>query len=301
MTDLAHYEDPSAALVNDQRYMDRIPAMAEQLSKSNLCPEAFRGKANDIAIIGYAAADLGLRLTLTTLPQYYVIHGRVGMMAQLQAGLAGRAGYDVRPVSGKCDERSATVRVVDRLGHAHEVGFTIEEAKAAGMVSKDSMYEKWPASMLVARATTRAISWHCPEAKLGLAGTADMAEVEAIDAVAHDGPAVESGEAASERERRRFRALLTGLDADEKPEVFAHLKAEGIPPPTHPDLTSAQAQRAEELIYETQDQRSAATSEEPSTDPDDDVAEGEVVPDGAHDDAPEASGYEDADDPGRMF
>jgi hypothetical protein len=169
-----------------------------------MVPDRFKGKANDIAVIGYSLADLGLRLSLNTLPMAYVIHGTPGYMAQLQSGIAGLHGFDVHPKAGACDEKSATVVLTTPKGETHEVSFTMAEAERAGLTkdkpgrdgkpSTPSMYKLWPGNMLVARATTRAISWYCPEVKLGLAGTIDMAEVEAVDAVSHEVDPEETGE-----------------------------------------------------------------------------------------------------------
>src|SRR6185312_11023102 len=105
MTAIERYEPPRNEIVTDDRYMDRIPVMAEQFAKSGLCPAVFKGKPDDVAVIAYSLADLGLRLTLNTLPQCYVIHGRPGFMAQLQAGAASRHGYTIRPVTAKCDHQ----------------------------------------------------------------------------------------------------------------------------------------------------------------------------------------------------
>lgn len=186
MTAIERYEPPRNEIVTDDRYMDRIPAMAEQFARSNLCPEAFRGKPNDVAIIGYSLADLGLRMTINTLPHCYVVHGRIGVDSQLQAGLAARCGYTTRPKPNVCNESTATVQIVDRDGHLHEVTFTMVDAERAGLTKpsktgEPSMYKKYPREMLIARATTRAIKWHAPEVMLGLAGTANAFESDVVD------------------------------------------------------------------------------------------------------------------------
>lgn len=188
-TDIERRQGNTVALT-DEHYLSRLPDLAEQLSKSGMCPEVFKGKPDDIAIVGYSLADNGLRLSINTLPQCYVVHGRPGYMAQIQTAMAAMHGVTIRPVGHLCDEVSATVEVLLRDGTRHEVTFTLKEAEKAGLtkdkVSRDgksspSMYKLFPTSMLVARATTRAISWYCPAVKLGLAGTVDMDELDVID------------------------------------------------------------------------------------------------------------------------
>lgn len=168
---IERYQAPSVSLYDDYRYMDRIPAMAEQFARSGLCPKDFRGKPDDVAIVAYSLADLGLRLTLNTLPQCYVIHGTVGYMAQLQMGLAGIHGFDIHPKTQPTNTE-ATVVVITPDGEQFEVTFTIDDAKQAGYYASNDMYKKIPKNMLLARAVTTAITWYCPEVRLGLVGTA---------------------------------------------------------------------------------------------------------------------------------
>lgn len=192
-TEIERHQGNTVALT-DEHYLSRLPQLAEQLAHSGMCPEAFKGKPNDICIIGYSLADNGLRLSINTLPQCYVVKGRPGYMAQIQTAMAALHGIDIHPVGHRCDENSATVEVILPNGQRHEVTFTMEEARRAGLdKTPGEMYRKFPTNMLVARATTRAISWYCPAVKLGLAGTIDMEELGVIDATSHDAPG-ETGE-----------------------------------------------------------------------------------------------------------
>lgn len=216
--------------LTDEHYLSRIPALAQQLARSGMCPESFKGKPDDIAIVGYSLADNGLRLSINTLPQCYVVHGRPGYMAQIQTAMAAMHGVTIRPVGSKCDETSATVEVILPDRSRHEVTFTMKEADAAGLTKPSksgapSMYKLWPTNMLVARATTRAIGWYCPAVKLGLAGTVDMEELDVIDAETVDEP--DSGETGETGELVSFaRAGNMILDAF---EAGGHTRDEARP------------------------------------------------------------------------
>jgi hypothetical protein len=175
--------------LRDENYLAAIPDMAKQFARSGMCPAVFRGKPDDVAVVAYSLASLGVRLSFPTLSQCYVVHGKPGLMCQLQSALAARQGVDIHPVPEKCDDTTATVAVTDRTGGRHEVTFTMAEAERAGLTKpaasgEPSMYSKWPGNMLVARATTRAASWYCPEVKLGLAaaGTVNAEEADVLDA-----------------------------------------------------------------------------------------------------------------------
>ena len=183
-TEIERHQGNTLALT-DEHYLSRIPQLAEQLARSTMCPEQFKGKPDEIAIVGYSLADNGIRLSINTLPQCYVVHNRPGYMAQIQTAMAAMHGYDIHPVGSKCDEQSATVEVVTPKGERHQVTFTMAEARRAGLdKNPGQMYHKWATNMLVARATTRAIGWYCPQVKLGLAGTVNVDELAAVEAAA---------------------------------------------------------------------------------------------------------------------
>lgn len=191
---LVRYEPPVNEVVTDDRYMDRLPKMSEVFARSGLCPTEFRGKPADVEVIGYSLADLGLRLTLSTLSHCYVVHGRPGYEAQLQVGIAERFGYTIQPVTAKCDDTSATVKIISPDGEMHEVTFTMDDARKAGLAAKD-MYKKFPRDMLIARAQTRAIKWHASQVLLGLSGGEfrGMDDVDVADAVEPEPEMVPAG------------------------------------------------------------------------------------------------------------
>lgn len=249
--------DGPPALLADEHYMALIPRLAEQLARSSMCPEQFRGKPDEIAIVGYALADNGFRLTLSTLPQCYVVHGRPGYMAQLQIAMVARAGCCLVPLDEESDATTATVRVFGKDGQWHRVTVTMAEAELAGWPKRNPNYKTMPDRMLMARAVTKAVDRHFPEAKLGLAGTPVFPVVDVDQdspgARLTSGPGREVGPeapgGATDRERRRFHRQLMGLGPDQRRAAKQVLADEQIPAPRDPDLTSEQAARAEDLIY----------------------------------------------------
>jgi hypothetical protein len=153
--------------------------MAEQLAKSSMCPETWRIKAGepehvkeqkiaDLCIIGHSLAELDFRLTVNTLPQCYVVHGRPGFMAQLQVALAARHGCRIVPLDEESDDKAAHVHVLGKDSKWHKVSVTMAEATKAGWDKKNPNYRTMGDRMLMARAVTKAISLHCPEAKFAL-------------------------------------------------------------------------------------------------------------------------------------
>ena len=231
---LVRYEPPVNEVVSDQRYMDRLEKMAETFARSNLCPEAFRGRPNDVAVIGYSLADIGLRLTLSTLNQCYVVHGRTGLMAQLQAGIAERYGYRIKPVEKKCSDEIGVVEITDLDGEIHEVEFTKADAAKAGLWGDaKKLYGKYPKDMLIARATTRAIKRHAPAVLLGLAGAGiepvGLEDVERVEALAEPKTAEPEPIPAAKAKTLLVQAYMEDYEEDRAKEMAAELwKAHGL-------------------------------------------------------------------------
>jgi hypothetical protein len=169
---------------------------ARVLANSSLVPEHFRKKPDEVLLVGLTAHDLGIQLTLTNLGQFYVVKNRVGLMAQLQIGLAARAGHEFR--WGPCNERSASVDIRRRGSSEWQTfTFTIERAERAKLLSND-VWKAYPEDMLQCRAVTRAIRRVCPEVLLGIPAFDDTGlELEEDDAlegeVVEDAPALDAG------------------------------------------------------------------------------------------------------------
>ena len=185
-------------LADDRQYMDRLPALAREFASSSMCPETWRlkpvpanaskgaaelvaqendRKVADLAIIGQSLAELDLRLGLNVLPQVYVVHGRPGFMAQLQIALAARFNCHIVPLDDESGAKKGVVKVLGKDRQWHRVTVTMEEAETAGWPKKNPNYASMPDRMLMARAVTKAIGLHCPEAKLMLP-PADQAEMD---------------------------------------------------------------------------------------------------------------------------
>lgn len=174
------------ALVDDRHYMDRLPALADRLAKSQLIPKRFQNKPDDIAVIGYTLADLDVRLTPATLAQMYAVDNTPGFMAQIQSVLAARHGCPVVPLDDQSDDTIGRCLIRSKDGKWRTVDVTIDEAKAAGWYDRNPNYKTQPKNMLLNRAVTKAVRLHCPEAKLITAFEAIDRGYDAIPVEVHD-------------------------------------------------------------------------------------------------------------------
>lgn len=169
------------------------------LSEANLLPQALRKQPANVLLIMHKALALNIPLSVA-LEHLHVIDGKVGHSAELLRGLLGRAGHILRWV--EITDKVATGELVLRHDprNPRRETFTIADATRMKLTQKDN-WSKDPASMLVARVTTRLVSRHCPEiaVALGNLSAIDFEEETAPDAVhatAEAGPSLESQAAA---------------------------------------------------------------------------------------------------------
>lgn len=96
----------------------------------------------------------------------YIIEGKPSLSANLLATLVKRSGkYDYRVKENTASRCAILFRVRNDAGQWEDLGeseFTIEEAKTAGVASKDN-WRKYPKAMLYARCISAGVRAHCPD------------------------------------------------------------------------------------------------------------------------------------------
>ena len=144
-------------------------------------PKGYRGNPGAVLLARAWAENRGLDI-LTAVQSVAFVQGRPVIDATMQRALAKQAGY--RVIVTHADRDSATVSVTE-LATGEVIGeacYTMSDAKAAGLLTKDN-WKKNPEDMLVARATTRAVRRFAPEVMVGLT-VADELDQIAPDPVA---------------------------------------------------------------------------------------------------------------------
>jgi hypothetical protein len=164
----ANVPAPTNAIQHDLR-MNKALAISKA---GDMLPRAYRNQPGAV-FLAIEWAEMRNLAILDVLHGVAWVQGKPVIDATLQRALAMAAGYRLQMVAA--DTTKATV-VVSRNGEElGKASFTMDEAKTAGLAGKDN-WRKHPVDMLVARATTRAIKWFCPEALLGGAMTDDEIE-----------------------------------------------------------------------------------------------------------------------------
>lgn len=156
-----------------QGTLDDAYRLAGNLSLSNLLPVGLRGKQNDVFVTLLYGQELGLQ-PMQAIQSIYVVNGRPTISAQLWVALARGKGHKVR----KIDEgpEHCTVEVVrsDDPDAPVRVTYTLEQARAAKLTSKD-VWTGHRAAMLWARASSTACRQACPEVAMGFGDEYDLA------------------------------------------------------------------------------------------------------------------------------
>jgi hypothetical protein len=140
----------------------KLITISEKLFKSGLYP-GVKNPEGAFAIVQYGA-ELGIP-PMQALQNINLIKGKPACNSQMIQALALRNGVTYEIV--KSDDKECRVKLF-RNGMSFETIFTIEEAKSANLVTKDSAWEKYPSDMLFARAMARGVRRIAPDALMGL-------------------------------------------------------------------------------------------------------------------------------------
>lgn len=149
--------------------LDRLVVLAKNMAASGLFPDARRAPEAFAKLV--LGRDLGLNAS-QSLTGIHVVEGKPMLAATTLAGFVRQhPSYDYEVAEH--DEKRCAIRFLRRgiyiEGAAtpfNEMGvsaFTIEEARAAGLVKPKSGWEKYPRNMLFARALSNGVRWFCPD------------------------------------------------------------------------------------------------------------------------------------------
>lgn len=151
-----------------------LERQATVLAHSRLVKPALRGKPEDIILVLLYGRDLALPAT-QALAKIHVVEGVPSISAELMRALVLRAGHRFRVV-----EQSAKTVTVEGARREtprerSRVTWTIDEARNAGLTGKDN-WSKYPADMLLARATGRLCRAVFPDVLMGVSYTPEELE-----------------------------------------------------------------------------------------------------------------------------
>ena len=141
----------SKSLAIIPRSMSDVQSLAEVLSKSNLLPDALKGKVPDIVVQILAGQELGLP-PMASIRGVYVVQGKPVLSADTMVGLVLASGL-AEYFSCVEDTDQRVTYETKRKGSpvAQKLSWSTEDTKRAGLQAKET-WRAYPRAMMKARA-----------------------------------------------------------------------------------------------------------------------------------------------------
>lgn len=170
-TDLATY-DPNAGSqgVVVGEHVQQFVDFAKTLAVSDLLPDGLRGKPGNVFMAIMSGLDLGLR-PMQALQLIDVIKGKPCLKAEGMRALILDAGHEINVIE-QTDEKCVIEGRRSGSQDWRTMSFTIGQAKAAGLAGDN--WKKYPADMLLARATTRLAKAYFADVTNGLSSVEEL-------------------------------------------------------------------------------------------------------------------------------
>jgi hypothetical protein len=150
---------------------DRI-AWATALAESDILPDVYRSRPANILYALELGDALGVP-RITAINEINVIKGKPTISAALMRALVMQAGHRFRVLENSAEVCTVEVTRADDPEHTTAVTWTAEKARRAGLGGQ--AYDRYPAAMLLARASSEAIRAACPDVLAGTYAPEDMA------------------------------------------------------------------------------------------------------------------------------
>ena len=165
---------PSKA-VGGLPYLSEYLNVSNTISKTELVPDALKGRPEAILAVMLAGSVLGIG-PMQALQSINIIKGKPALSAELMRALVLSAGHQII-VEANDLEATATCK---RQGWEDwkTVSFSLDDAKRAGLTS-NPVWSKYPRAMVSARVTSEACRLYFPDIISGLSYTPE--EIESID------------------------------------------------------------------------------------------------------------------------
>jgi len=147
--------------------INEATSLAQKLSKSNLLPDALRGKEPDILMTIMTGAELGLA-PMQSIRAIDVIKGKPTLKAEAMVALVRRR-RDVCEFFNivHSDEKKCVIEAKRVGGAPIKLTFSIEDAQRANLLSNDN-WKRFPAAMLRARCSSAVCKAEFSDLILGL-------------------------------------------------------------------------------------------------------------------------------------
>ena len=232
MTELVPANDATLATIDQKIHY------SQTISASNLLPEAYRGRPENVLIAVETGAALGIP-AIQALNSINVIKGKAAMSADLMASLVRRAGHKLRITQNGMSVTAELVRA-DDPDFTFTVTWDQKKAQTAGLWGKGN-WATYPDQMLRARAITEVCRQGASDALMGVIYTPEELHDTTPTAPATPAP--------------RGNSLRDRIKPTPTPEPVVT-----IPEPTEAPITEAQVKKIMALFNEVGTLRDATVT-----------------------------------------
>jgi len=162
--------------------LEKAYKVADLMSKSDIIPTHFRGKAANIFIVLNTAYRMNLDPMLV-MQNTFVVSGKLGMNSSFAIALANRSGLFAHGIRYKEEGKGSNLAVTaytNLVGTNEEISYTISMSQAvAEGWTKNSKYQSLPELMLRYRAAMFLIRTHAPEVINGMHAVEELEDIKA--------------------------------------------------------------------------------------------------------------------------
>lgn len=243
----------SALMTFQPKSPEEAIKMAQMISRSQLCPDQYRNRPEDVFLVGMYGAEIGLTW-MSALKNCYVINSRVSLYGDVMfALLLPCAAFEYLKDSYDAEAKIATCEIKRRGKPARVESFSYADAKAAGLVAKNPNYDKYTKDQLAWKARWRAARPEFADVFHGM-----YIVEEAVD-LPPPGPLVEQREAI--KSPRAITQLLDDLAGRRESAPQRAPGEEPAPPPTRVDSVTVNERKGKGPVFwaKLADTRKAST------------------------------------------
>ncbi|OLT33691.1 hypothetical protein BJF84_21385 [Rhodococcus sp. CUA-806] len=225
--------------------------LAKQLATAGMLPTQYVGKPGNILAAQMASNALDIPLWVA-FQELNHINGKTGLSAFMMRALIIRAGHDFELIEDDAVHAKIKVRRKE-WSAARFVDYKIEDARTAGLIKSGGNYDKNPAAMMVARATTKGAKLYFADVLAGFGQSAEelederqaQASTERIQKT--DEPATTSEPVKEEAVAPESGATQEPLDADVVPDPQAETSEPEPKAEERPDVSHQEDSGSEQL------------------------------------------------------
>ena len=212
-----------------------IEHIVDRVHSTQCVTSAVRGRREECFAIALRAHEVGIPIMQALGGDLFIIDGKVGMSAESMRALVVRAGHRIEVVETGAETVTLTGHRADSATLA-TVTWTIDEARAAGLVRPGSSWTKYPSAMLIARATSALCRLVFPDVIRGVSYTAEELQsiaphrtVVPATVVEHDWPSLGwHDQADHDRQMNEIRAAIRAADDTTRDALLADWNTAGL-------------------------------------------------------------------------